>query len=222
MKVVRGAVAQPITVAVGILLALLAGLIAVLRVPIQMTPEVESVVISISTYWEGASSQEIETDVIEPQEERLGSLTGLVQMTSESAPNSGTIRLEFATGTPIADARTEVDLRLAEVPGYPEGVLKPIVVDVDPESVDYISWVALSSTDPEFDPTTLKDFVDRRIIPRLERIKGVAEVGFLGARERELQVFADPRRLADRGITYSQLLATLREDNGNWSAGKLP
>ncbi|MEM6569885.1 MAG: efflux RND transporter permease subunit [Planctomycetota bacterium] len=222
MNIVRGAVAQPITVAVGILLALLAGLIAVLRVPIQMTPEVESVVISITTFWEGASSQEIETDVIEPQEERLGSLTGLVQMTSESAPNSGTIRLEFATGTPIADARTEVDLRLAEVPGYPEGVLNPVVVDVDPESVDYISWVALSSTDPEFDPTTLKDFVDRRIIPRLERIKGVAEVGFLGARERELQVFADPRRLADRGITYSQLLATLREDNGNWSAGKLP
>lgn len=222
MNLIRQAVAQPITVSVGILLALLAGLIATLRVPIQMTPEVDSVVISVSTFWEGASSQEIETDVIEPQEERLGNLSGLVQMTSVSSSGSGQIRLEFKTGTPIADARTEVDLKLAEVPGYPEGVLQPLVVDVDPDSIDYISWVGLSSTDPEFDPTTLKDFVDRRIVPRLERIAGIAEVGFLGAQERELQVFVDPVRLANRGVTYAALLSRLREENGNWSAGKLP
>ncbi|MEM9801912.1 MAG: efflux RND transporter permease subunit, partial [Planctomycetota bacterium] len=222
MNVIRGAVAQPITVSVGILLALLAGLIATLRVPIQMTPEVESVVISISTLWEGASAQEIETDIIEPQEERLGNLTGLIQMTSESQAGSGTIRLEFETGTPIADARTEVDLKLSEVPSYPEGALPPVVVDVDPESVDYIAWVGLASTDPNYDSTTLKDFIDRRITPRLERIPGVAEVGFLGAQERELQVLVDPRRLANRGITYSDLVTTLRDENGNWSAGKLP
>ncbi|QDV05911.1 Multidrug export protein AcrF [Planctomycetes bacterium Poly30] len=222
MNLIRQAVAQPITVSVGILLALLAGLIATLRVPIQMTPEVESVVIAVTTFWEGASSQEIETDVIEPQEERLGNLSGLVQMTSVSSSNQGQIRLEFKTGTPIADARTEVDLKLAEVPGYPEGVLQPVVVDVDPESVDYIAWVGLSSTDPAFDPTTLKDFVDRRIVPRLERIPGIAEVGFLGAQERELLVIVDPLRLANRGVTYTELLSRLREENGNWSAGKLP
>ncbi len=222
MNLVRQAVAQPITVSVGILLALLAGLIATLRVPIQMTPEVDSVVISISTFWEGASAQEIETDVVEPQEERLGNLSGLVQMTSTSQSGQGQLRLEFRTGTSIEDARTEVDLKLAEVPGYPEGVLQPLVVSVDPDSVDYIAWVGLSSTDPEFDPTSLKDFVDRRIVPRLERIDGIAEVGFLGAQERELQVLVDPTELANRGVTYSELLSRLREENGNWSAGKLP
>ena len=89
----------------------------------QTTP-----VISITTLWEGASAQEIETDVVEPQEQRLGNLTGLLQMTSESAAGQGVVRLEFATGTRIADARTEVDLKLAEVPGYPEGVLNPGVL----------------------------------------------------------------------------------------------
>lgn len=222
MNLVRQAVAQPITVSVGILLALLAGLIATLRVPIQMTPEVDSVIIAVSTFWEGASSQEIETDVIEPQEERLGNLSGLVQMTSTSQSGQGQLRLEFRTGTKIEDARTEVDLKLAEVPGYPEGVLQPVVVAVDPESVDYIAWVGLSSTDPDFDPTTLKDFVDRRIVPRFERIVGIANVGFLGAQEEELQVLVDPARLANRGVTYAELLSRLREENGNWSAGKLP
>lgn len=222
MSLIRSSASQPITVAVGILLALIAGGIATLRVPVRMTPEVESVVISVRTFWEGASAQEIETDVIEPQEARLGNLSGLERMTSVSSASQGEIKLEFATGTPIADARTEVDLKLAEIPGYPEGVDKPVVIDADPESVDYFAWVALSSSDPDFDPTTLQDFVLRRIVPRLERIPGVAEVGFLGARERELQVVVDPERLALRGITYGDLARVLREENGNWSAGKLP
>ncbi len=221
MSLIRSSVGQPITVSVGILLALIAGLIATLRVPVQMTPEVESVVIAVTTTWEGASAQEIETDVIEAQEARLGNVKGLVRMTSTSQSGQGQIKLEYATGTDIADARTEVDLKLAEVPGYPESVNRPVVVDADPDSVDYIAWVALASGDPDFDPTSMKDFVSRRIVPRLERIPGVAEVGFLGARERELHIIVDPERLASRGLTYSNMLQVLREENGNWSAGKL-
>jgi len=222
MKLIRLAVEQPITVTVGIILSLLAGVVALLRVPIQMTPEVQSVVIAVTTTWEGASAQEIETDVIEPQEERLGNLAGLMQMTSTSQSGQGLIRLEFLTGTDIADARTEVDLRLAEVPGYPESVNQPTVVDIDPDSVDYIAWVGLSCSDPAFDPTTLRDFAAKRLQPRLERLPGVAEVRLLGAREQELQILVDPLRLADRGVTYSDLVRTLRVENGNWSAGKLP
>ena len=222
MNLIPASVAQPITVAVGVLLALLAGFISIVGVPVQMTPEVESVIISITTAWEGASAQEIETDVVEAQEERLGNLEGLVQMTSTSSAGQGQISLEFATGTDIAAARTEVDLKLAEVPGYPEGVNKPVVIDADPESVDYISWVGLASRDPDFDATTLQDFVDRRVKPRLERIPGVAEVGFLGAREQELRIIADPVRMANLGVTYAGLVSALREENGNFSGGRLP
>jgi len=221
MNLIRLAVAQPITVSVGIILSLLAGIVALVRVPIQMTPEVESVVIAVTTTWEGASALEIETDVIEQQEARLGNLSGLVQMTSTSQAGQGQVRLEFRTGTRIADARSEVDQRLAEVPGYPEGVNQPTVVDADPESVDYITWIGLSSSDPDFDPTTLRDFSFKRILPRFERLPGVAEVGLVGVRERELQVLVDPARLADRGVTYAELVQTLRVENGNWSAGKL-
>lgn len=221
MNLVKASVAQPITVAVAVLLALLAGLLSLSRVPVQMTPEVESVVISITTTWEGASAQEIETDVVEAQEERLGNLRGLRQMSSNSSAGQGVIKLEFQTGTDLVAARTEVDLKLAEVPGYPEGVNKPVVIDADPESVDYISWVGMASTDLDFDPTLMKDFVTRRIVPRLERIPGVAEVGFLGGRDRELRIVVDPAALARRGVTYTQLVQVLRDENGNWSAGKL-
>ncbi|MEO0660480.1 MAG: efflux RND transporter permease subunit [Planctomycetota bacterium] len=126
MKLVEASVAQPITVAVGVLLALLAGFIAVTRVPVQMTPEVESVVISVTTTWEGAAAQEVETDVVEAQEERLGNLSGLQQIKSVSQPGQGQIILEFDTGVDIDAARTEVDLKLAEVPATRRASTSPL------------------------------------------------------------------------------------------------
>ncbi|MFI4875162.1 MAG: efflux RND transporter permease subunit [Blastopirellula sp. JB062] len=222
MNLIQMAVKQPITVAVGVILSVLAGIIAFSRVPIQMTPEVQSVVISVSTYWENASAQEIESDVIEEQEQRLGDLAGLVSMTSLSQPGSGQIRLEFQTGTNIDEAMSEVDQKLSEVPGYPAEVDQPQIEDFDPESVDYIAWIGLASTDPNFDATTLYDFMERRLRPRFERINGVSQVGIRGAREMEVQIRVDPTALAQRGITYAELIDALQMNNGNFSGGKLP
>lgn len=222
MKFIEQSVKQPITVAVGVILSVLAGILAFNRVPIRMAPEVSSVVISVSTFWENASAQEVESDVIEQQERRLGDSSGLVTMTSISQPGRGQIRLEFQTGTNIKQAMAEVDQKLSEVPAYPDGVDEPEVEDYDPESVDYISWIGLSSTDPNFDATTLYDFMERRLKPRFERIKGVSQVGIRGARESEVQIRVDPAALAQRGITYAQLVDALQYNNGNFSGGKLP
>ena len=216
------AVRQPITVVVGVILAVLSGLIAGARVPVQMTPTVESTVVSVTTAWENASAAEIESDVVEQQEERLGDLNGLVSLTSVSQAGLGQVRLEFATGTDIDRALAEVDQKLSEVPGYPEGVDEPVVKGVDPESIDYIAWIGLSSTDPGFDPTTLYDFMERRLRPRLERISGVSEVGIAGAVESEIHIVADPVLLAQRGITYAQLVDAIRVSNENYSGGLLP
>lgn len=221
-SLIEQAVKQPITVTVGVILAVLAGLMAATRVPIQMTPNVDSVVVSVSTMWENASAAEIESDVIEEQEERLGELTGLVSMTSVSQAGSGQIRLEFRTGTDIKTAVAEVDQKLNEVPGYPPGVDQPIVEDVDPESVDYIAWIGLSSSDPAFDATTLYDFMNRRLKPRFERIAGVSQVGIRGGREAEVQIRVDPVALADRGITYAELVDAIQLTNENFSGGLLP
>ncbi|RCS46108.1 AcrB/AcrD/AcrF family protein [Bremerella cremea] len=222
MNFIQLAVRQPITVAVGVILSIMAGVLAFTKMPIRMTPEVQSVVISVMTYWENASAQEIESDVIEEQEQRLGDLSGLVSMTSISQAGSGQIRLEFMTGTDIDDAMAEVDQKLSEVSGYPAEVDQPQVEDFDPESVDYIAWIGLASTDPNFDATTLYDFMERRLRPRFERIPGVSQVGIRGAREKEVQIKVDPVALSQRGITYQELVNALQYNNGNFSGGKLP
>ncbi len=215
------AISQPITVAVATLLAVFAGIIAVTVVPIRMTPEVSSVVVSVVTNWESASAEEIESDIIEEQEKVLGEVTGLISLTSTSANGQGSIRMEFETGTDIEKATASVLQKLDEVPGYPDGVLQPTVEPVDIESVDYIAWVGLASSDADFPAETLNDLMERRIRPRFERIGGISQVGVRGSVQSELHIIVDPVAMAQRGITYATLQQAITSANANFSGGKL-
>ncbi|MGE9267419.1 MAG: efflux RND transporter permease subunit [Verrucomicrobiales bacterium] len=219
--IIGTAISQPITVAVATLLAVLAGFLAATLVPIRMTPEVSSVVVSVITGWESASAEEIESDIIEEQEKVLGDVTGLISLTSTSAAGQGQIRLEFETGTDIEQATAQVLQKLDEVPGYPDGVLQPVVEPVDIESVDYIAWVGLASSDPDFTTETLYDFMERRLRPQFERIDGISQVGLNGAVQSELHIIVDPEALAQRGITYGELRQAIVNANANFSGGKL-
>ncbi|WP_353571579.1 efflux RND transporter permease subunit [Candidatus Albibeggiatoa sp. nov. BB20] len=221
MNIIDSAVKQPISVIVVVLMAMMAGILAFTQVPIQMTPTVDSVVISVNTFWENASPKEIESDIVTEQERVLGDVTGLVALTSISQAGQGQLRLEFENGVDINQAMQQVLQKLDEVIGYPEGVSQPVVEAVDPDSVDHIAWVGFSATDPNFDSSTLYDFMERRLRPRLERIKGVSKVGIVGAREKELQIKIDPVALAQRGITYTELTNAIRLNNQNYSGGRL-
>lgn len=220
-NLIESLIRQPITIAVGTMLAVFTGILAITQVPVRMTPEISSVVIAVSTNWENASSDEIESDIVEEQEKVLGEITGLQSMISTSAAGQGTIRLEFETGTDISEAQDEVLQKLDEVPGYPDGVLQPVVQDIDPESADYIAWIGLFSTDPNYNPGQLYDFMDRSIKPRFERIPGISEVGVRGATASELQIIVDAQALAQRGITFSQLRSGIAAANANFSGGKI-
>jgi HAE1 family hydrophobic/amphiphilic exporter-1 len=124
--------------------AVFAGILAVTLVPVRMTPEVSSVVVSVTTNWESASAEEIESDIVEEQEKVLGEVSGLISITSTSSAGQGAIRLEFETGTDIERATAAVLQKLDEVPGYPDGVVQPRVEPVDIESIDYIAWIGLA------------------------------------------------------------------------------
>lgn len=221
MDLIRLSIKDPVTVAVGVILVLLAGVLAIQRVPIQLTPNVEDTIISVTTFWEGASPSEIEQEIVDKQEEKLQGLSSLKAMTSQSQQGAGTIRLEFRVGTDKDDAMREVSDKLREVPDYPENADEPIVEDSDPQNRDYIAWIILSTTAPDFDMRTMQDFALDRMKPAMERIAGVSEVNALGGVERELQIRFDPLDLAHRGVTPTQLVGAIRGANRNISAGEL-
>ncbi len=221
MDIVKLSVKQPVTISVGVILTLLAGVLSFGRLPIQLTPNVEDTIIAVTTAWEDASPQEIEQEIVDKQEEKLQGISNLIAITSVSRQGEGTIRLEFKVGTPKEVALREVSDKLREVPEYPENADEPVIEASDPENRDYIAWLVLSATDSQFDIRTAGDFADDRIKPVLERIPGVSEVNVLGGREREVQLRYDPLKLATRGLTPAQLVQAITRHNLNTSAGQV-
>lgn len=219
MNPIHFAIHRPVTVSVGVILIILAGVIALTRIPVQLTPNVDPTVVQVKTTWLGASPQEIELDVVRRQEEKLKSITGLVRMSSESQLNEGVVKLEFGVGFDRNVALREVSDKLREVSGYPEGVEQPVVETSDPRNRDYIAWMIFSTPDEEFDMRRLQDFGDDIIKPELERVPGISEINVLGGFQREVQIRVDPERLAQRGITPTQLVDRLRAANASSSAG---
>ncbi len=221
MDIVRLSTRQPITISVGVLFCLLAGVVALKIVPIQMTPEVEDTIIAVRTTWENASPQEIESEIIDPQEEKLQGLSNLKSISSFSVNGGGVIRLEFNQGVKKESALREVSDKLREVSSYPENVDEPVIEASDPESQDYIAWYILISEDESLDIQTLLDFAEDRIKPQLERVPGISEVNVLGGREREVQIRFNPAKLAHHRIRIADFIDTLEETNQNISGGAL-
>ncbi len=221
MNPLRTAIEQPITVAVGVILILMAGLISLARIPIQLTPNVDDMTISVTTFWEGASPDEIEKEIVDKQEEQLQSLTNLRTISSSSSQNMGQITLEFEVGTRKEAALQEVSDKLRQVPSYPQNVDEPVIEASDPRNRDYIAWIMLETDDPTFDIRSLQDFAENRIKPALERVPGMSEINVLGGREREVQIRFDPLLVAQHGITPAQLVSAIQSANQNVSAGEL-
>jgi len=210
MDLIRFSISKPVTVSVGVILIILAGIISLGLIPIQLTPNLETTTISVTTRWEGASPQDIEREIIQEQEEKLKNISGLLKMTSSCSQGEGSISLEFGLDTPKEVALREASDRLREVPDYPVNVDEPVVRATNPADRDYIAWIVVSSTDPDFDIRTLQDYFEEDVKPELERTKDVSEVNVIGGLEREVQVLVDPVAMAQRGISYTTLSAKLR------------
>jgi len=221
MKVVDSAIRYPVTTAVAVLLLALFGTLALLRIPVQLTPTVEEPEITVQTFWPGASPAEVERELIDEQEEQLKSLEGLIRMESSSDDSSGQIILTFQTGTEVDAALLRVSNRLDQVPSYPPDADKPVLLTVNPNS-NAIAWFALiPAGDEPFtgDISTQYDFAVDHLKPEFERVPGIANSNAFGGRESEMQVVADPEKLAARGITLNELARALDRENRNYSGG---
>ena len=109
------------------MLVVLFGVLSVVDLPIQLTPDIATPTISVSTVWPGAAPVEIETEILEPQEEVLKNVQGLTRMESSASMNSGRITLEFEVDTVIEEALVRVTNKLSQVASYPDSVREPVV-----------------------------------------------------------------------------------------------
>jgi len=222
MDYIRFAITNPVKVTVAVILLLLFGMISLVQIPVQLVPNVDQPIITVETQWTGRSPQEIERDIIEKQEDKLKSVSNLRKMTSTCSLGKGEITLEFYVGTDKDQAFKEVSDKLREVPEYPDDTDEPVINTGENEPSKAITWMILDAEDPDFDVQSFFHVANDRVKPYLERVDGLAQINIFGGRDREVHIQIDPKKLALRGITFTQLRNALRLENINSSAGDLP
>ena len=219
MDVIRFAIDRPVAVVAAVLMAVLFGVLALSRIPIQLAPDVRKPIVVVETTWPGAAPSEIEREIVNPQEEALRGLDGLEIMTSRSRTGQAEVTLEFAVGTDMSQSLLLVSNRLDRVGGYPAEANEP-TLNTSGSDDSPIAWVLLTSAQPGTRPMpTYGDFVEDVIKDRIERIEGVSAVNVFGGVTRELQIIVDPRRLSQFGLTVPEVVRTLRAENISISAG---
>ncbi len=147
MHPVSAFINNPVKVSVGVLLLVMFGALAMFRMPMQLSPDVERPIIRISTRWPGASPIEIEKEIVDEQEEQLKSVSGIIKMSSECSDSRGDISLEFQVGTDMNEALLKVNSQLQQVRQYPIDADKP-VIRLSTNSDRSIAWFILSARPP--------------------------------------------------------------------------
>ena len=221
MDIVGHSIRNPVSVTVGVILVVLFGLIGLNRLPVQLTPDVETPQITVSTTWTGATPYEIEKEVIDNQEEALKGLQGLTKMESASYNGYGEITLSFTLETDLDDALLRVSNKLNEVTDYPDTADRPKIEAAGAQSSPVI-WMMLK-TSPENTEhiNRFRTFFEDNIRQRLERVKGVGSLFVFGGTENELHITIDPEKMARYKVTINQVSDAVRRANRDVSAGIL-
>ena len=217
------AVEKGVLISVVMLILCLFGVIAIVKVPVQMIPDMEARVIKVHTRWHGATPQDVEQEILVEQEEYLRKIPNLNKMTAEAKTGEATIELEFNLGVNIQEALVRVNNALSQVPSYPENVDQPRLTTSSNSDQSFMFFSVRVRPDASEDielPMQL-DFLDDVVAPAIERVPGVSEVIFRDGTSRQIRVFVDPAKLAERQITVTQLRSAMRARNRDVSGGDI-
>ncbi len=216
MKVSRFSVHRPIFTIMVVLIVVLLGTVSLLRLPIDLMPDISYPTLSISCSYENAGPEEIEELITRPLEQALSAVPGVEELTSISAEGQGTVRVTFSWGTDLDAAANDIRDRLDRVAGrLPEDADRPTLRKFDLASFPVLILGASSN----LDPIQMRQIIDDQVRYRLERVPGVAAVDIWGGLEREIHVSLDPAKINALAIPLDQVVQRVREGNVNVPAG---
>jgi multidrug efflux pump subunit AcrB len=217
----EGIIRHGIIVAVVVLIIMVLGVLAALRIPVQMIPDLEVRVIGVDTRWPGATPQDVEKEILIEQEQYLRAIPNLERMISTASYGRAQIELEFPFGTDITEALIRVNNALSQVSSYPENVDEPRLEasSFSQNSFMYFRVAPLAGNPFDLDIRLMSDFLDDNVRPRLERVEGISRINIGGGAERQIRILIDPSALAERGITLGQVRDAIRGRNRDVSAG---
>lgn len=213
---------RPIFASVISIIIVIAGLVASRVLPIAQYPQIAPPTVLITATYPGASAETLAKTVAAPIEEQLNGVENMVYFTSSASANGAvTITATFEVGTNVDMAAVNVNNRVkAAEPRLPEAVRRNGVI-VEKRSNDILQVIALKSEGGKYNTLYLSNYASLNIVDELKRVRGVGDVTIFGAQDYSMRVWLKPDRMAQLGLTTSEVASAIAAQNAQNAAGKI-
>lgn len=200
-------------------MVVLLGLVATTRLGVELLPNFEVPVLAVSTAYPGATPDQVDREVSRPIEDAVSTLGGVVDINTTSVSNQSAVVITFADKTNIDSAANSVSQAVAAIrAALPDGANAPVVQKFDPNATPILTLALLGGSARPADVTA---FAEDTLVPRLERVPGVADVSVSGGPERQIQVLLDPAQLQAYNLAPARVTGAIGASALDLPAGSL-
>uniref|UniRef100_UPI0025E28A4C efflux RND transporter permease subunit n=1 Tax=Deinococcus sp. TaxID=47478 RepID=UPI0025E28A4C len=205
---------------IGVFVALvLFGIVSTTRLGVELLPNFEVPILSVSTGYSGATPDQVDREISRKIEDSVSTISGVSDIRSTSVSGQSAVIVTFQNGTDINSAANSVSQAVAAIRGtLPADADAPIVRKFDPNAQPIMTMALQGGTARAADVTT---YATDTLVPRLQRVSGVADIGVSGGPERQIQVLLDPARLQSYNLTPARLTAAISASALDLPAGTL-
>ena len=213
---------RPIFSTVVSIIIVLVGIIGLVLLPVDQYPQIVPPVVQVSASYPGASAETVSQAVATPIEQELIGTPGMLYMESSST-NTGsfTVNITFDIDTDPDLAAVEIQNRVKQAEARLPAEVIQNGISVDKQATSKLMTITLLSNDPKFDEIYLSNYATLNVLDMLRRIPGVGRVSNVGSRYYAMQIWIQPEKLANLGLTVKDLQDALREQNRESAAGVL-
>ena len=213
---------RPVFATVCALLIILAGAVCIPNLPVAMYPTLAPPQVEVDCNYVGANADTVEKAVTIPLEESINGVEGMRYIASSST-NSGTssITTTFKTGYDLDIAAVDVQNRVASVQGRLPAAVNSTGITITKTNYNFIFGAGFFARDGRYSSEFISNYLDVYVKDALKRVPGVGDVMIFGERKYAMRVWLDPVRLASRGLTATDVVNALVEQNVEIPAGQL-
>jgi hydrophobe/amphiphile efflux-1 (HAE1) family protein len=213
---------RPIFASAIAVLMVLAGSIAYFLLPISQFPDITPPQVVVSAVYPGASAQVVADTVTTPLEQQINGVPGMTYMSSSSSNDgSANITITFDVGYPLSVAAVDVQNRVNQASSSLPAIVNQGGVTIKKQNPNFALIVNLVSPDKSIDPVALSNYAYLQVLDPIKRVPGVGDVQIFGERRYSMRIWLDPDKLANLGITATDVQAAVAEQNVQVAAGKI-
>lgn len=208
---------KPVTTIMFVLFFVILGIVSFPKMNIERTPSVDFPYVTTTFVYPGASSEEIESQVVKKAENAMSEVAGVKKITSSVYENSAFVVAEFNLGVNVDDKANEVKAKIDGLANdFPDDLKQPVIAKLNPLQQAVLDIVIKGGN-----PKDIEKYIDDTLSNKLTSVKGVASVDTFGGRERAVRISMDPDLMAAHGVTINDIVNAIATRNLNVPGGKI-